>query len=875
MRKGLFNTVSGPGDSQEVTELTQKVEQVDAEVGGLMGALAYQDSFFQSGYRDEDGVYKAIPQEKRLPKLQSIGSTFIDAKAFGQANPQILQDIARANQRAIEVALGTRHPDGTKVNDADLPHTFNVELPIGYFPIVGDLDLPPCVGRFYGLGSMLRRKGLYVGNTEALRNISEFGTCLFIVGDNNESGIRTQCSSSRVGYFTIHGGLKPEGSGGHGVIEGYTPPIAEATALSTLSDRAAALPNTFTQNRFGEPIVHRDLTAFSQAGNGDTHITVAVGSYNDQFPVVDDDSIDIPLVRYVRAYDSDRVEIARYAMSGTKLGGGHRFSFHDGDCTSRPARDEDGQVLASETRVYHQPFDPETDENTTIVVPGGLPADTVTVDVSLYHLVYHQTYTMLMFPFLHGKFSVAARQHANHFESITVESMPWNGWMLVDGFCNRHVGIICRYNQLDGFHAPAGYEDYMHNTFEACAGINNQGWGVYLREPFNTSHSNDNAWPDGEGRFIVHRKRTYSASLNDLGNFDTYGNRGGAFYFGADSNRLITGSAEHHYDAHNIDIFGTRSDKHLGDWNPLRWAGCIVFAALARQNEITMTSTPTDTRRVLFCRWRNPLQTVATTNPDSNIFAAESCNHYTHPRPDQIGSLVNVLAPSFANMMFTQYWEHDRLTEGNLNKGGSGFIDLLATWSKRDTLLFRPYLYSVSPKQNFDSSVLNVVFSSQDDDTDVAKAGRVTLSADQLGIAGQYATDNMYVGTVHWVATNDTIPVGSSKMVATFISEAGSGFDIANLDLSRPSLSISYVDDDQSKVAQGGIDYDQSLPDSLIIQTPRIARYQNANDDWVLRVQFELFNAGDSDFVGNGVNNERYRFAFRFETHCRNNTVLN
>lgn len=46
MRKGLIINVSGPGESQDVSELTQKVEQVDAEVGGLAGALAYQDYFF-------------------------------------------------------------------------------------------------------------------------------------------------------------------------------------------------------------------------------------------------------------------------------------------------------------------------------------------------------------------------------------------------------------------------------------------------------------------------------------------------------------------------------------------------------------------------------------------------------------------------------------------------------------------------------------------------------------------------------------------------------------------------------------------------------------------------------------------------------------
>ncbi|WP_283130778.1 hypothetical protein [Enterovibrio norvegicus] len=876
MRKGLIINVSGPGESQDVSELTQKVEQVDAEVGGLAGALAYQDYFFQSGYRDEDGSYKVIPQEKRLPKLRSIGATFLDAKAFGSSNPEELQEIARANQHAIEVALGTRHPDGAKVEDAALPHTFNVELPIGYFPIVGDLDLPPCVGRFYGLGSMLRRKGLYVGNTQALRSISEFGTCLFIVGENSESGIRTQCCSSRVGYFTIHGGLKPEGSGGHGVIEGYTPPIEAAALLTSKSDQAAALPNPFTQNRFAEPVVHQGVTSFATAENGDTHITVPAGSYSDQYPIVSDDSIDIPLVRYVRAYDSEGNELARYAMAGSKLGGGNRFSFEDGDCTARPKRNEDGDVLASESRVYHQPFDPLNDLHTTVVVPGGLPAQTATVDVSFYHLEYHETYKMLMFPFLHGKFSVAARQHANHFESITVEAMPWNGWMLVDGFCNRHVGIVSRYNKLDGFHAPAGYEDYMHNTFEACLAVNNSGWGVYIREPFKTAVNHGNAWPNDSGDFIAHIKRTYTASLNDLGNFDTYGNRGGAFYFGADSNKLVTGSAEHHYDSNNIDIFGTRTDKHLGDWNPLRWAGCIVFAALARQNDITMTSTPTDTRRVLFCRWRNTLQATSTNNPDANIYAAELTNHYVHPRPDQYGNLVSTMGPSVSALMFTQYWEHDRLTDGNVNKGGSGgFVDLLATWSKTNTLLFSPFLYPVSPKANFEESVVNVVFSSQDSSTDVAKKGAVTLSADRLGIAGQFATDNIYVGSMYWVATNDTVPAGGRKMIATFISESSGGFKIEELDLTRSSLSIVAIDDVLTQVANGGTDYDEALPVEFVIQTPRIRRYQNGQGSWVLRIEVHLLNTGDSDFVGNGEASQRYRFAYRFETHTRNNTVLN
>lgn len=873
MRKGLIFGVGG--NSQEVTELTHKVDQVDAELGGLAGALAYKDHFFQSGFRDEDGIYKAIPQEKRLPKLIAIGDTFQEAMTFGRDNPDELQNIAQANQIAIEVALGTRQPDGTKVDDSQLPHTFNVELPVGYYPIIGDLDLPPCVGRFYGLGSMLRRKGIHIDGSQALRSIVEYGTCLFVVGANDESGIRTQCCSSRIGYFTLHGGLKPAGSGGHGLIEGHTPPIQEASAAASLTNQAAALSNPYTQNRFGEPVVHAGLTSFITAANGDTEITIPVGSYNDQYLIVDDDSIDIPLVRYVRAYDAEGTEIARLAMSGSKLGGGNRFRFEDGECTSRPARDSEGNVLATEQRVYHKPFDPQLDTETIVVVPQGLPPETVTVDVSLYNLVYHHTYQMLMYPFLNGKFSVIARQHANHFESITVTDMPWNGWLLVDGFCNRHVAIVCRNNKLDGFHAPAGYEDCMHNTFDACASINNDGWGVYLREPFKTSHGSDNAWPDANGNFIVHRKRTYTASLNDLGNFDTYGNRGGAFYFGADSNHLVTGSAEHHFDSHHIDIFGTRDDRHRGDWNPLRWAGYVVFAALSRQNVINMNSTPTDTRRVLFCRWRNHLQTPANNNPDSNIFAAEYCNHYIHPRPDDLGPLVNLLAPSYSSLMFTQYWENDRLTDGNVNKGGSGFIDLLASWSKFNTLLFSPHLYSASPKANFEDSQLNVVFSSQDALTEVAKKGRVTLSADQLGIAGQYATDNMYMGTVYWNATNDMIAAGESKVVAASITENGSGFDIENLDLSRPSLSVCYIEDAQTKVSNGGVDYDQPLPDTLIIQTPRISRYQNAENEWKLRVQFELYNAGDTAFVGNGVDSERYRFAFRFETHIRNNTVLN
>ncbi len=89
------------------------------------------------------------------------------------------------------------------------------------------------------------------------------------------------------------------------------------------------------------------------------------------------------------------------------------------------------------------------------------------------------------------------------------------------------------------------------------------------------------------------------------------------------------------------------------------------------------------------------------------------------------------------------------------------------------------------------------------------------------------------------------------------------------------SLSIVAIDDVLTQIANGGTDYDEALPVEFVIQTPRIRRYQNGQGGWVLRIEVHLLNTGDSDFVGNGVASQRYRFAYRFETHRRNNTVLN
>ena len=861
----------GNPQNSKGSEVVDEINNVFTEIEALRKLLDVNDGIYQTGYRTTTGEYKFIAGSKKLVFLESAADNLIDALKAYTDDKVTIKAMAARNQLKIEKAIGIVDDQGNRVSDDNLPQTFNVELPVGYFPIEGDIDLPPCTGAFLGQGAIRRKKALSFNGRPVFNSILEHPTCLLPVGGSDKGGIRTQCGSTRIGGFAIHGGMKETGDGGHGIIEGFTPPIPAYAAASTEAGKAPSKFNPFTQNNFGKPFVYSDITAFADQVDGSTEITVpAKGTYTDAYPIVNDDTVDIPLVRWVRAFDGSGTEIARYANIGQKLGGGIvGINDKNRQCTSKPKS-------AGETRVYHKPIK-DGDTTTTVVVPQGLPAATAKVEVSLYNLVRNETYKMLMMPFISGAFAVAARAQGNIFENILIDSMPWNGMMLVDGAYNQHTCITARNNGLDGFHAPAGYEDFMHNTFDSCAAVNNYGWGLKVREPFkgSTSTRDSNKWPTADGKFLVHRKVTYSASLNDFSNFDTYGNRGGALYMGADSNVITCGGMEHHFDSNNISPFGDSAKKDLGDWNPLRWAGCVVFAAQCRQNSIRVTGTPTDSRRVLMAKWRNTLQTAAPTNPDSNIYVACAANHYTHPRSDQYGSLVDLRPPSFSTLFFTQYAENERTGGEIYNNGGTGIMELMATWAKKDTLVFQPYLYPISPVKNFEDETMDVVFSVQDKNNPVAKKGSVGVSADRIGIVNQTDMTDMFVNSAYWVQSGakKDIPAGGRVKVSVVLSPTSmrSRATIGNLDLTYMTAHVNYIDDLNDRKSEGGRISNTPVPTYIVIENPTIRRYKNSSGDWRMEVSFNLHNTSTTDYVG--VQNERHRYTVKLTNHQPNRTI--
>lgn len=853
------------------SDVVGELNNVFTEIEAMRKLLDLNDGVYQTGYRTSGGDYHFIAGAKKLVFLESVADNLVDALKAYTDDKVSIKAMAARNQAKIEKAIGTRDAQGNLVGDDNLPQTFNVELPVGYFPIEGDIDLPPCTGAFLGQGAIRRKKALSFNGSPVFNSILEHPTCLLPVGGSDKSGIRTQCGSTRIGGFAIHGGMKDDGDGGHGIIEGFTPPIPAYAAASTEKGKAPSKSNPFTQNNFGKPFVYSGIKAFQKVNNT-TEITVpAKGTYTDATPIVNDDTVDIPLVRWVRAFDSSGAEIARYANIGQKLGGGIvGINDKDRQCTSKPKQ-------AGETRAYHKPIK-DADTTTVVVVPdGGLPDQTDTVEVSFYNLERHKSYAMLMMPFLSGSYSVAARAQGNFFENIVIDSMPWNGMMMVDGAYNQHTCIIARNNGLDGFHAPAGYEDFMHNTFDSCGAVNNKGWGIKLREPFMGSSSalDSNKWPTDAGAFEVHRKMTYTASLNNLSNFDTYGNRGGAMYMGGDSNSLTCGGMEHHFDSNNIDPFGTSAKKDLGDWNPLRWAGCVVFAALCRQNKITVTGTPTDSRRVLMADWKNTYQSPAPTNPDSNRYTACAGNHYTHPRSDVYGSLVDLRPTSFSTLFFTQYAENERAGGNIFNKGGTGIMELMTTWAKKDTLLFQPFLYNISPKKNFENESMQVVFSVQEASNDVANKGFIGVSADRMGLVNQFDKTLLFVNDAFWVQSGakKDIPAGGRIAITSTLSSSIMRIneDIENLDMTYLTTHVNYIDDFKARKAQGGRISNTPIPDHIVVESPKLRRYQNNAGTWLMQISFNLHNTSTADYTG--VQGERHAFNFKVENHAPNRAI--
>lgn len=453
-----------------------------------------------------------------------------------------------------------------------------------------------------------------------------------------------------------------------------------------------------------------------------------------------------------------------------------------------------------------------------------------------------------MMPYLSGAYSQSARAQGNEFKNIMVHDMPWNGWMLVDGIFNTHDSITTRYCGLDGWHAPSGYEDYMHSTFRACTAINNKGWGLYLRETEDCSRSSldSRKWPNSDGKFETHRKWTYWAANLDFTNFDLYGNRGGAYYFGSASININAGAMEYHFDAHNVDPFGTSSRKELADWNPVRWIGCVIFGPMALQNTITVSGSPTDARRNTFCVWRNPNETPAPTNADSNIMRAIDRNYYTHPRTDAYGSLVETHTKAISRIAFTQNSERNDAAGDNGNDGGDGILELHGAWSNRDTFLFQPHLYSVSPKSNFEDDQMHVVFSAKDPDIDnAAKQGSVTLSADQVGIAGQNNFTALYKGESIIQMNGRTIPAGGKyRYVGICGTPAGMDLETVNTDNLMIQCSVNFNQDFYDETGTYPM-----MDANLIVGSPQLRKFRNANGDVRLGYYLDIFNPTATDVV--------------------------
>lgn len=794
-------------------------------------------------------------------ELESIGFSPDQAKAKWKNDRQGVIAMAQRNQIKLEQALRLRDINGNPVTPVNERYDFHVVMGKGYFPIVGNLLIPTGAGTFRGQGCYVRRKALQ----PAFRGVTTHPTALCPIGGNHNDGIHTQCGSSRVFDFAISGCLKDPGDGGNGMVLGHTPPEPDVAgnAQPNTAQYWAGQANRMPQKRFGEPQIWSGLKSFKlDNGHGDSEIKVpARGSYSDSKEVLLDDTIDVPLVRWVRAFDANGKEVARYANAGKQLDGKLvGINAADRQTTSRP-------LPQGETRVYHLPFS-YSDTTTTVVVPGGLPDSTKSVEVSFYHLIAHYTLLSQMTPFLPENFYANARASYNEFMNIVVEEMPWNGFVGIDGAYNTHIDLMARENGLDGWYFPGGYEDYMHNSFIGCASVNNDGWGLYLSDPVLASRyaPDNNRWPTQQGVLEVHRKWTYVASSNDLGNFDCYGNRGGSLYMGASANAMQTGSMENHFDSHNIDPFGTSALKDRADWNPLRWTSLVVFTADSRQNDIVITSTPTDSRRVTYCKARLFWETPSPTNPDSNIYSGLSGNHYTHPRPDTFGSLVNVRPPSIAHLHLTPYDEHERAA-GDVQAKPGGPGELQGLFSGIRTFLFRPWVYEITPIQNHLPHGWNVVFSAKD--KNLPGAGKnVTLTADAFGIAGQHKVETLYFGTHVQNMKGVSIQPGSVFTASVDIPLLSNAFE--DIDMGLLSVSANYLFDEVKKTPGTPA---PKLPASLLVMPARVRLWKNASGAGKFYIEIPLLNTDTKALNFSSTANQLHYFKVKVETAAADSSI--
>lgn len=828
--------------------------------------------------------------------LYSIGNTDTEARAVWVEDPFFVYRMAESNQKALEEALGTRDTRGRVVADADQMRRFEVVMGAGYFPIIGDLVIPAGSGTFAGQGSFVRRKSIGSDKTAVTQHttaLCPIGSLPAAAAPSNTNGVLTQCGSSKVQDYSVSGCLKNKGDGGNGHIFGHSPPIAAPTTAPTTSQEywARRRNNLITQKRFVEPkvwttaaeyggeagtaVLRTDITF----GNTDEGLMYAVvpgaATYFCPEDVFRDDTVDIPFVRWLRAFDADGVEMLRYCNAGEAIVNGRKRPASIDDSgrltTGRPTSHDLAAVEDKKgtPRVYHEVIDGDV----FVFAPEPLPQGIASVEVSFYHLQEFETLLTEMTPYLSGKYYAAARASLNDYSSIVVDGMPWNGFVGIDGAYNTHRDLIARNCGLDAWYFPGGYEDYMHNKFDSCAGVNCGGWGVYISEPLKCSQNQRDGgrWPNAGGVLDVHTKFTYTASTNALGNFDTYGNRGGAYFFGAAGVTVSTGSAEAHFDAHNADPFRS-SRRGLADWNPARWAACVAFAANSAANWVRMVSTPTDTRRVLFCRTRIDEQTPAETHADSNVYGALSTNHYSHPRPDAIGSLIDVRPPSVAQLHLSPYGEHER-AGGEMDSVGAGVADLQGIFSAFNEVTFRPFLYDRTPKESHESAKWRVGFTANNKNRPGA-AAEVALTGDLIGIEGEGLIEHLHYLSVTRLFSGSeratVIPPSKTLMVSHIVSffdgitsleeyTDDSVFD--SFDFKHLHVTATYVQDEVNDADDTGLHED-------VVVMPARARLYEHNTPKAegsprrVRVMLPLFNAGAEPVSLAG---QTHTFNFKFE----------
>lgn len=776
--------------------------------------------------------------------LESIGSNNTEARQRWLLDREGVMEIAARNQAKLEQALGTRNEVGEWVYNYSSVCHFNVVFGYGYFPILGHLIIPVGSGKFKGQGSYIRRKAVGV-----MPSIEEFASCLLPVGGSDKDAVLTQCGSTQVENFAIAGLLKDEEDGGNGLVIGHSPPIPENVSPTTPKSSQtywAGQPCPFPQKRFYTPHVWSDMTSFTMDnGNGDSEIIVPHrGEYNTPEEVLEDLTIDIPLVRWVRAFDGSGNEIFRKAnlstpgvdSTGKKLSTtGRPFTKWSSDTGRR-------YPVATESKIYHKPIG-ENDTTTTVVVPGGLPADTVTVEVSFYNLKSFPSMQTQMTPYLEGKYYGYARGSYNTFKNIVCSHNKWNGFMLIDGAYNTFELCMGRYNGLDGWFLPGGYEDLMHLSFRSCGAVNNLGWGLYVGGVYRGSHNSldRNKWPDADGNLDVHRKITYVANVNDFGNFDTYGNHGGAIHMGGKSCQMNAAGMEHHYDSNNINPFGTSSQKHMGDWNPLRWAALFVLTAKSNGNVFNVQTTGTDGRRVLFCKYDYPYQTSHPSNPDHQVWDALATNNITVPRQNVYAGNVEARTRSIHLLHLSGWNEQGRIGGDFQSSPQADNRELQGLFSGSTEYLFRPWKYSVTPASTAMADKWMVRFSVKSDRCP-GLGQYVGLAADRIGINNQFVTTRVnfanltaVIGKSNTDNTDTIVQPGQAYMLHfdDFDNVRDGKFKDIELENINCSLSLIEVDPTADDLKWRGDPVDHTyygkLPEGIMMGNPVIKFSKSTN----------------------------------------------